>query len=209
MNDFLKRLYEDIGNYYTDKIIAYGAVPKGVDWNSEESQIIRFVQLTKIVTRDNFTINDIGCGYGKYFDFLKQHFKNFDYIGYDLSDEMIKVAKKLHTGEEQRFICVNKLSEIREAEYSVASGIFNVKMHYKESEWLFYILDTIDIMNKKSKKGFAFNMLTKYSDKEFMKDHLYYADPLFFFDYCKRNYSKDVALLHDYGLFDFTILVRK
>lgn len=209
MNDFLKRLYEDIGNYYTDKIIAYGAVPKGVDWNSEESQIIRFVQLTKIVTRDNFTINDIGCGCGKYFDFLKQLFQDFDYIGYDLSAEMIRVAKQLHTEEEQRFICVNKLSEIREADYSIASGIFNVKMHYKESEWLFYILDTIDTMNQKSKKGFAFNMLTKYSDKEFMKDYLYYADPLFFFDYCKRNYSKDVALLHDYGLFDFTILVRK
>jgi len=29
------------------------------------------------------------------------------------------------------------------------------------------------------------------------------------FDYCKRTYSRDVALLHDYGLYEFTILVRK
>jgi len=64
-------------------------------------------------------------------------------------------------------------------------------------------------MNKKSIKGFAFNMLTKYSDREYMKEYLYYADPLFIFDYCKRNFSKKVALIHDYELYEFTILVRK
>ena len=64
-------------------------------------------------------------------------------------------------------------------------------------------------MDRASQKGFAFNMLTIYSDKEYMKDNLYYSDPLFFFDFCKRNFSKNVALLHDYYEYDFTILVRK
>lgn len=64
-------------------------------------------------------------------------------------------------------------------------------------------------MNEKSTLGFAFNALTKYSDPEFMKEELYYTDPLFMFDYCKTNFSKNVALLHDYRQYDFTILVRK
>jgi len=38
---------------------------------------------------------------------------------------------------------------------------------------------------------------------------LYFGDPLLYFDFCKRNFSRNVALLHDYGLYDFTILVRK
>jgi len=42
-----------------------------------------------------------------------------------------------------------------------------------------------------------------------MKDDLYYADPCYFFDYCKKKFSKNIALLHDYGLYEFTILVRK
>jgi hypothetical protein len=42
-----------------------------------------------------------------------------------------------------------------------------------------------------------------------MRADLYYADPLWLFDYCKRNLSKQVALLHDYGMYDFTILVRR
>jgi hypothetical protein len=54
-------------------------------------------------------------------------------------------------------------------------------------------------------------MLTSYSDSGRMarRPDLYFADPLFYFDYCKRNFSPDIALLHDYGLYDFTVLVRK
>ena len=104
---------------------------------------------------------------------------------------------------------VDNLENIEKADYSVASGIFSVKMEHNESEWLSYILATLEQMNEKSIRGFSFNMLTKYSDKEYMKDNLYYADPLFIFDYCKRNFSKQVALLHDYGLYEFTILVKK
>ena len=42
-----------------------------------------------------------------------------------------------------------------------------------------------------------------------MRDYLYYPNPCEVFDWCKRRYAKDVALLHDYGLYAFTMLVRK
>lgn len=41
-----------------------------------------------------------------------------------------------------------------------------------------------------------------------MQDYLYYADPYALFDVCKR-YSNNVALLHDYDLYEFTMLVRE
>ncbi|MGH6609130.1 MAG: class I SAM-dependent methyltransferase, partial [Burkholderiaceae bacterium] len=58
-------------------------------------------------------------------------------------------------------------------------------------------------------RGFAFNSLTVYSDPDKKRADLYYADPCALFDRCKRLYSRNVALLHDYDLYDFTILVRK
>ena len=203
------KILENINHYYTDKIKIYGATPKGVDWNGEESQFVRFEQLSKIINKDIFSINDIGCGYGKYFEFLQNRFSNFNYYGFDLSQEMINNAKSLYSNMGGGFMQVDNLKNIEKADYSVASGIFSVKMEHNESEWLSYILDTLEKMNDKSNNGFSFNMLTKYSDKEYMKDNLYYADPLFIFDYCKRNFSKQVALLHDYGLYEFTILVKK
>jgi hypothetical protein len=64
-------------------------------------------------------------------------------------------------------------------------------------------------MSDLSRKGFSFNALTKYSDVDHMRPHLYYADPCFFFDYCKTHFARNVALQHDYDLYDFTILVKK
>ena len=203
------KILENINHYYTDKIKMHGATPKGVDWNGEDSQFVRFEQLSKIINKDIFSINDIGCGYGKYFEFLQNRFSNFNYYGFDLSQEMINNAKSLYSNMGGGFMQVDNLKNIEKADYSVASGIFSVKMEHNESEWLSYILDTLEKMNDKSNNGFSFNMLTKYSDKEYMKDNLYYADPLFIFEYCKRNFSKQVALLHDYGLYEFTILVKK
>ena len=62
-------------------------------------------------------------------------------------------------------------------------------------------------MNEKSLKGFAFNCLTSYVD--YKEDHLYYGNPLFFFDFCKKNFSKYVTLIHDYKLYEWTMLVVK
>lgn len=200
-------ILSNINHYYTKRILTHGATPKGVDWNGEKSQFIRFAQLSKIIIQDNFTINDIGCGYGKYIEYLAQNYNNYIYNGYDLSSEMIENAKKLYPNS--NFLIITKPENIEKSDYSIASGIFSVKMEHNESEWLSYILSTLEQMNEKSIRGFSFNMLTKYSDKEYMRDDLYYADPLFIFDYCKRNFSKQVALLHDYGLYEFTILVKK
>lgn len=47
----------------------------------------------------------------------------------------------------------------------------------------------VNVLNRTSSKGFAFNCLTSYSDAEKMRDHLYYADPCEVFDHCKRHYS--------------------
>ena len=79
----------------------------------------------------------------------------------------------------------------------------------KEEDWLNYVLETLTLINSFTIEGFSFNILTKYSDKNYMKDYLFYADPCFLFDFCKKNFSKNVSLLHDYSLYEFTIIVKK
>jgi|SRR6185437_408552 len=200
---------EEVAKYYTEKVKTYGATPKGVDWNGEESQELRFKQLLKILPEDShsFSLLDYGCGYGSMFEFMKNQYPGFQYTGLDISQEMIDRAKNLYTDKNATWVSSEK--ECGKADYVVASGIFNVKMQTDEAEWRNYIIDTLAKMDNLSSKGFSFNILTSYSDKEYMKDYLYYADPNFFFDHCKRNFSKYVALLHDYPLYEFTILVKK
>jgi SAM-dependent methyltransferase len=203
------RIIENINKYYSEKVIIHGATPQGVDWNGIESQEKRFAQLMKITENEidtNYSLLDFGCGYGSLLDYLLKANKKVNYWGYDISVEMLKIAKEKHRKNE---IWLNNIDENFQTDYVVASGLFNVKLEQNNIDWENYIVDTLDFFNQISTKGFAFNILTSYSDKEYMKDYLYYASPENFFTICKTKYSKQVSLLHDYGLYEFTILVKK
>jgi hypothetical protein len=121
---------------------------------------------------------------------------------------MILAAEQRYaTGDDAQFLVSAKPNRI--AHYGIASGIFNVRLDRTDAEWFEYLQDTLDILDATSSFGFSFNCLTSYSDEEKKRDWLYYADPCQLFNLCKRRYSSQVALLHDYGLYEFTILVRK
>lgn len=209
----MQHIINQLNQFYKEQLQLYGSTAQGVNWKDENAQTLRFAQLLKILENEteSFSINDLGCGYGALASFMqKAGFQNFIFRGYDLSNEMIEKAKETYPHIAQAsFYTIQKTQEMAEADYCVASGIFNKKLNLKEFEFLAYILETLEIMNEKSKKGFAFNMLTSYSDKDKQREDLYYANPSFIFDYCMRNFSNNVALLHDYKAYDFTILVRK
>ena len=200
-----------IESYYQNNLSAHGAGAQGVGWKNEEAQHVRFEQLLKVIySKGPFTINDIGCGVGDLSAYISAKKIEYQYVGYDVLDEMVTQAKlKYPENGSRRFEQVNDLAQMKEADYCVASGIFNLKFEVSEESWKEYIIETIRILHGKSKLGFSFNALTSYSDKDFMKPELHYSNPTWLFDYCKTHFAKNVALLHDYSQYDFTILVKK
>lgn len=206
----LEDIEGQLKGFYSKNIASHGTGAQGVGWKNAEAQELRFQQLAKALPSDRgFSINDLGCGTGAFADFLEKRFSVFKYMGYDVMPEMIKICHETHTAPNRFFKHIQDSSAMDQADYSIASGIFNIRYSVSDRIWQAYILETLHKMNEKSNFGFAFNALTTYSDPEFMKDELYYSDPLFLFDYCKKNFSKNVALLHDYYQYDFTIIVRK
>jgi SAM-dependent methyltransferase len=199
----------EVAHYYSAKLAEHGETPRGVDWSSEESHVLRFEQLCRIVQLPTgFSLNDLGCGYGALFDYLNARYQGFDYAGCDVSADMIRAAKsRFKNCANASFVVASEPLEV--ADYGIASGIFNVRLGRSEAEWRNYLESTLAALDRTSRKGFAFNCLTSYSDADKMRDDLYYADPCSLFDLCKRRYSRHVALLHDYGLYEVTILVRK
>ena len=200
---------ETIRNHYSQQLEKHGATPEGVSWNSESAQIIRFTQLSRVIrTDEEFSLIDYGCGYGALLDYLRAEGCRFRYTGYDISQEMIDKANKLHQGASACHFTTRE-DELEAADYCVESGIFNIRFGYSDESWLEYILATLGKMDRLGQRGFAFNLLTRYTDANILRPELYYADPAFFFDYCKNSFSKNVALFHDYDLYDFTVIVRK
>lgn len=202
-------LLQEVARYYAQKLDEHGATARGVDWNGEDGQVLRFMQLDRIIEgTEPFTIYDLGCGYGALYDFLRERHKDFSYLGIDVSPEMVAAASSRFAGESNaRF--VEGAAASLEADYGVASGVFNVRQGRSELEWRNYLEATLDAMHATSRRAFAFNCLTSYSDEDRKRDYLYYADPCKLFDFCKRRYSRNVALLHDYELYEFTIIVKK
>jgi hypothetical protein len=207
----IKETQQKLNEYFTEKLETFGPVAKGADYNGPEAQERRFEQVVKVIQPVKpFTIIDYGSGYGAMFDFLQGKGWQFEYYGVDLIEKMVLAGRKAHEGFSNAHFTTDE-GKLPVADYLVACAIFNVRLDASYDAWLDLVCETLNRMNALCSKGFAFNMLTKYSDAERMVERpdLFYGDPLFFFDLCKRNFSRNVALLHDYGLYDFTILVRK
>jgi len=207
------RLLHDVSRYYESKLHEFGPVARGVDWAGEESQRLRFAQLLKVLDDLDLDgpvqIADIGCGYGALVEFLRQRPIAFSYVGYDVSREMLATAETLFAGQGHRVRFVQDWDAVPEVDVAVASGVFNVRLTYSDDVWRQYVLDTLQAIHGKVRFGWAANFLTIYSDADRMRSDLYYADPGSVFDWCKRTLTKEVAVLHDYGLYEFVVIARK
>jgi len=194
--------------YYTGKLGLHGPTHRGVDWNSAESQELRFAQLLRVGDgRSPISLNDFGCGYGALVDYLVRTGRTFDYFGYDAAPAMIDTAQTRLAGVPACAFTSDR-SAVSARDYTVASGVFNVKFDVAIDQWWVYVARQLDDIAGLSRRGFAFNLLTSYSNPDRQRADLFYAEPEKVFQYCMNRFSRSVALAHDYGLFEFTILVR-
>lgn len=202
-------LLSDVADYYAAKLAQHGQSARGVDWNGEAGQVLRFQELCRAIAPNTpFSVTDLGCGYGAMYDYLEAQYADFSYLGVDVSQSMIDAAGTRLAGRTNvRLLQADRADVVND--YAIASGIFNVRLGRLDHEWQAYLEQALDTLHDTSRLGFSFNCLTSYSDADRMRPDLYYADPCRLFDLCKRRYGRNVALLHDYDLYEFTILVRK
>ena len=137
-----------VERYYSARVREHGAAPAAADWNSSESQELRFHELLRICrSGEPFSINDIGCGYGALVPMLNALGPAFTYRGFDISPAMVAQARQT-LGETERWSFTDREGELEPADYSVASGIFNVKLDAVDEDWLRYIFETLDRLDK-------------------------------------------------------------
>lgn len=201
-----------IHDLYAKNIREMGATPKAVGWKTDECQQLRFEKLVSVVPETKnvgISINDYGCGYGALLTYFrkKRHLQVTRYNGYDISQEMLAAAQREQRAFTGRLNLLASEKITTRADYSFVSGTFNVRLDLTPEAWEMYLREKLCEIDRFSRKGFAFNCLTSYVDYE--ESHLYYGDPCYWFEYCKKNFSKRVSLLHDYPLWEWTMIVKK
>jgi SAM-dependent methyltransferase len=195
---------------YTANLAAHGTTSASVGWPDAAAQRLRFDKLAYVIAYDPpgdaITVNDWGCGYGAMFRYLddRPDVRLDGYYGYDISEQMLQAARAFVDDPRARWIHGADVTET--ADYSFVSGTFNVRLQAGEAAWQGHIEDTLRGLAQRSRRGFAFNLLTTYVD--WRQDDLFYGDPGHFFRFCRQNLSRYVTLLHDYPLYEWTIAVR-
>ena len=98
-----------INNSYTNRLLKYGHSPQGLFWKNSFTQINRFElifsALKKYYALDDFIICDVGCGYGKFLEFLENRLykTSFIYQGCDLNANLINHCKAKYTNKNFQF----------------------------------------------------------------------------------------------------------
>src|SRR5262245_35351649 len=84
----------DVRAYYTRRLAEHGLTPRGVDWNSAESQALRFEQLLAVCRGDRAaSLGDYGCGYGAMLEHVRAAGYTGAFRGYDIAPAMVEAAR--------------------------------------------------------------------------------------------------------------------
>lgn len=206
--DERSRLERTVASYYAGRLAEHGPTPRGADWRDAESQTLRFDKLAEILAdaAPTDTIAEVGCGYGALALYLRERGYPQPYQGLDFSSEMVEAARRACAHLTDVTFTQGDLPAAP-ADYCLASGIFNVRLEIPEDLWRAHIEETLERMGRASRRGFAANFLTSWSDADRMAPHLHYADPGKVLNHCIGRFGRRVSLSHGYDLYEFSILV--
>ena len=199
-----------INNSYTNRLIKYGNSPQGLFWKNSFTQIHRFeliiTALSKYSNLTKFTICDIGCGYGKFFEFLRNKLKKsiFQYQGCDLNRKLIDYCTKIYSDKNCKFY--KKSSPKGIVDFSIMSGTFNLSVTDDKKIWEKYILKNLASIWKQTNKIMAFNLLNQNERK--IKQGLYYTNKNWIKDICEKNFGQTEIIFSSILPDDVLVIVK-
>ena len=206
--------------YFEGLLDKHGANHLGLDWNSHESQKLRFQIFKEIFIYGkksaNISVLDVGCGFGDFYGFLKAEGllrrNKISYTGYDISSKIIDAAKKKYS--DAKFEVKDVLADryLPTFDYVFCSGVFNIRALDNQTHLEFVksmLLRVYDLCNC----GAAINFLSEgalpISRPEDVNSGRYFffrpEDMVSFV----RFFCSQYILRHDYHLGDFTLYLLK
>ena len=206
-----KLLNKQISSIYKIRFKKYHNTPKGVFWNSKLSQDLRLnIILDKIVInlkKDKFSIADIGCGYGRLYEVIKERNldKRIEYYGFDINPEFINYCKSKNEFNSAKFAISS--FPMKKIDYVVMSGTYNLTPTKNMNLWESYIFKNLKSNWNLAKKGMIINFLVK--EKRKIENNLYYTDLSWIKNVCEKNFSYPEIFKHKLLKEDVTIKLKK
>lgn len=125
--NIIKKIAQQDNERYGCRLRKLGPIVRTLGWDTKKNQWKRFASGIELLDLTGKSIVDIGCGFGDFFEFLKQkNIKISSYIGIDINNGLIAAGQKNHP--DGIFKCHNILLDQKIeklADIGFAFGVFN------------------------------------------------------------------------------------
>ena len=137
---------------------------------------------------------------------LDQGLTGIDYTGLDLSANYLRLAQQKfpETAFYQEDL-LNSAIALPVHDYVVMNGVFTFKGNHSEDAMWDYSQKLLTAAWKLSKRGLAFNVMTKYLDWE--RDDLFHLSLDKIVAFVSDKFSRSFVIRHDYGLYEYTMYI--
>ncbi len=211
----MKKNYLELVEHYTNCLKEHGETHRGVDWPKIEDLKKRYeviFDITKYGKNNSQKIDliDFGCGFGLFLDFLaEQNLKEtVNYLGIDLSHEMIEAARRRYQNEKFiiRDIIENPL-EKNSCDYLIMNGVLTEKRSLSYDEMKIYAQNLIKVAFDTCRIGMSFNVMSAHVD--WQRDDLFHFKFDELAEFLTKECSRNFVIRSDYGLYEYMVYLFK
>lgn len=209
----IKKIEEQDNERYSKRLKKLGPVVRALGWDTKENQWKRFESAVSLINLEGKNIVDIGCGFGDFFEFLKERkVKIASYTGIDINEDLLAIAKTRHPNGIFKYSNILLEPPKREiADIGFAFGTLNFNLRRKPNNYE-YAREFIKKALGLCKEALLVDMLSSYLDKSYPKeDFVFYYSPEKMLKFA-QTLTPNVVLKHDYQPIpqkEFMLCLRK
>lgn len=190
---------------YKRRFQRYGISSKALKWKSPQSIYTRHKELLADLDVEGKSLLDIGCGFGDTIPALSKKAKNFSYLGVDMVEEFVSVAKRRYPNF--HFVVRDYFEDPLKEKFDlvISSGALNSSF----TNTMAFRKKAIRTMFSNAREAVAFNMAGFHPQPVSKPDGtVFYADSLGVLKFCFTITDKIIFRQH-YHPKDFTIVMFK
>ncbi len=206
--------YEVLARHYESCFLEHGDSHKGVDWPDLEDAKKRYTVMLGLMNQylgNDVVVKllDIGCGSGHLLEYIRgSNLYNIMYTGQDISRIFIQHCNEKFPGI--NFIDGDILSndfKFPDFDFAIMNGVFTEKRELSFESMVQFFERMIFKIYVNSRKGIAFNVMSKNVDWE--RDDLFHLSLDKLTQFLTKKVSRNYVIRNDYGLYEYTVYVYK
>lgn len=194
-----RRIAEEAKQRFEERIEEAETDARALGWDTRESMQTRFAAAAEMYDFSDATVLDVGCGFGDFYEFLKQRGEQpAEYVGVDISETILDTAQDRNadprTSFEKRNIFIEPFED-RTFDIAVEFGVLNYNFENVSNEEYVraYMRQTYE-----SCEAILVNCLSDYREGDWeWEEFVYYYSPEKVFGYA-QELTRDATLKHDF-----------